>query len=104
MPFDIPLILPALEVFPLVEEFFASGQTDFDLDFPVFEVHFRWDQGKALFPGPAIEPLDLPFMQQKLARPERIMVVAVSVCVGTEVKYEAENLQIDDMGEAVIEE
>src|ERR1044072_9856162 len=68
-PADVTLGLGLFLVFALVEDLLAPGHGQFHLGPALLEVQTQGHQGKAALRRLARELLDLPLMQEQLARP-----------------------------------
>jgi hypothetical protein len=100
-PFHFPLRLLRLDRLPLVIGLLALGKTDQHLGLAAHEIDLERDEREPFLRYLPGDLSDLFFMQQELARPERLVVCNVAMCIRADVRVEKVHLFIPDDGVAV---
>lgn len=89
--------------FAFVVELLALHQGDFGLDVVALEVHRQGNDGEPFGFDPALQFVQLVFVQQQLARPFRLVVFAIAMAVVTDVDADQESLATAKLDETVLQ-
>src|SRR5581483_8293610 len=85
---DLALRVAVDERAPLVPHVLAARERELDLDAPVLEVEARRHERQALLAHLAVEAVDLLAVQEQLPRPGRLVVRAVPLVVGRDLRVQ----------------
>ena len=89
--------------FAFVVQLFALRDRQFQLDAPVFQVHFGGNQSQSFFAYLAQQFVDLSAMQQQLAPPCRFVILTIAVRILANVRVQQPSLVFKDLGETVLQ-
>src|SRR6266516_7273757 len=103
LPLDLAARIAIGDGAPLVTQLLAPPDRDFRLHLAVLEVEAGRHEGEALFAHLRVEPVDLAPVQEELARPVGLVILAVARAVLRHVQADEPRLAVAHVGVRLLE-
>src|SRR6185436_4632640 len=102
-PAVLAILIALLDGFALVIELLAFGHCQFDLDSPPFQIQTQRHQGEPREFASPVELLDFIPMEQKLALPQGVVILQVSMRISRDVAVQQPDLSFAENRVTVLE-